>query len=147
MNRVVVVILAAVALLMPACASAPQKVGSAAPDMAVAPAPEASEDTKQALASEVEQLERLLQGSYREDFGVEAPPASTESLGSGGGSDDGETSCRGTCQLSEAVCVSSEKICGIAERYPEEGSFSERCTWAMGHCTEATEQCDSCQES
>ncbi len=72
--------------------------------------------------------------SYREDFGVE------------GGAQTDTPSCAQVCDLQEAICTSSEKICGISARYPQEPWFIDRCDWSGKECKDASEQCHTCQD-
>ncbi len=89
------------------------------------------------LAAEIERLSQ----SYREEFGVE---------GDGGGqeqppSEPVDRSCPRVCEVAEAICSSSSRICAISGRFPEEGHFTERCGWSEGQCAEARNRCETCQ--
>jgi hypothetical protein len=88
------------------------------------------------IERELAQIERRQQG-YMEDFGVEggaAPNAGTEEAG-----------CKELCDVQEAICHSSTRICDISAAHPTDPWFSERCAWADNECTQARAACDRCQ--
>jgi hypothetical protein len=88
------------------------------------------------IEREIAQIERRQQG-YMEDFGVEggaAPNAGTEEAG-----------CKELCDVQEAICGSSTRICDISAAHPTDPWFSERCAWADNECTQARAACDRCQ--
>lgn len=70
---------------------------------------------------------------YLEEFGVESlqqQPA--------------RPTCSQVCDLQEAICGSSRKICDISASRPDEPWFLDRCDWASKHCRDATRSCDGC---
>jgi hypothetical protein len=79
----------------------------------------------------VQALERAIAG-YREDFGVEAP------------TERGGLSCEEIEDLKEGICGSSQKICKIAQEYPQEAWFAERCQWSQRQCEEAQGRSERC---
>lgn len=79
----------------------------------------------------VQALERAIAG-YREDFGVEAP------------TERGGLSCEEVEDLKEGICGSSQKICKIAQEYPQEAWFAERCQWSQRQCEEAQGRSERC---
>lgn len=81
--------------------------------------------------SRVQALERAIAG-YREDFGVEAP------------TERGGLSCEEVEDLKEGICGSSQKICKIAQEYPQEAWFAERCQWSQRQCEEAQGRSERC---
>ena len=72
--------------------------------------------------------------SYREEFGVEG--FSTAQPGS----------CDEVCDLSEAICKSSTKICAIATSNPDEAYFGAKCQWSTKECKRSNEQCATCSK-
>ena len=70
--------------------------------------------------------------SYREEFGVEDA------------SSDAPKSCEEVCDLSEAICKSSKKICEFALVHPSEAYFTDQCTWSDKECQRSAEQCEGC---
>lgn len=79
----------------------------------------------------VQALERAIAG-YREDFGVETP------------TERGGLSCEEVEELKEGICGSSQKICKIAQEYPQEAWFAERCQWSQRQCEEAQGRSERC---
>jgi hypothetical protein len=54
--------------------------------------------------------------------------------------------CAEVCELQDAICASSSKICTISDGHPEEGTFAERCQWSREQCAEAAKKCERCSD-
>jgi len=52
--------------------------------------------------------------------------------------------CNDVCDLSEAICASSTKICKIADSHPSEPYFDSRCRWSRKECRTADSHCSQC---
>ncbi len=85
------------------------------------------------MDAQTRELERLVQG-YREEFGVEDYGATSP------------RSCNEVCDLSDAVCISSRKICDIATQNAEVTGFADKCTWATGECDKSKKSCTHCSQ-
>lgn len=57
-----------------------------------------------------------------------------------------QPSCSTMCEIRDAICKSSSKICDISERRPSVGLFAERCQWSRAQCTDAEGRCTLCGE-
>lgn len=94
--------------------------------------------------AKVEALIAKIEGDvagYREEFGIEAG----ESGGDPGVTGEASPDCGRVCRISEAICVSAEKVCVIANQNLSNALFQERCTWATGECGKSRERCEACQ--
>lgn len=88
----------------------------------------------------VDELARELEGqvgSYREDFGVESGEAEYGR--------DVVVTCDDICDVKDAICTSSGKICSIAQSYPDDDHIRGRCTWARDECANAEDACTRCR--
>ncbi len=83
-------------------------------------------------------------GSVRSPF----PEEIREELGELGDIKDpnvrGAGSCQEVCDLSDAICSSSSKICGISNAHPGESYFLDRCEWSQNECRSADQRCSVC---
>jgi hypothetical protein len=134
--------LCAAALLATGCA-APKAayMPAGAKDMATdgaAPAAQPSAADRATLEAEVANIERKKDSPYLEELGVEASAGES-------GAPNAPASCQEVCQVADGICASSARICEIAEAYPDEGWFAERCGWSRDQCDQAQRACQSCQ--
>jgi len=52
--------------------------------------------------------------------------------------------CHDLCSLSASICEVEVKLCDIADRHPQEGSYQELCREAQQECREAQTSCEDC---
>ena len=52
--------------------------------------------------------------------------------------------CHDLCSLSVSICEVQVKLCDIADRHPQEGSYQELCREAQQECQEAQQSCEDC---
>lgn len=52
--------------------------------------------------------------------------------------------CHDQCSLSASICEVEVKLCDIADRHPQEGSYQELCREAQQECREAQSSCEEC---
>jgi hypothetical protein len=81
-----------------------------------------------------EEIDDRLEG-YLEEFGVESLQQQPS-----------RPTCSEVCELRQAICGSSQKICQISASHPDEPWFLDRCDWASEHCRDATRECDGCAQ-
>ncbi len=62
-------------------------------------------------------------------------------------SDEAESGsdCELACEASEAICVSSERICQIAAHFAKDKLLEERCQWASQQCSQGQAACQRCE--
>ncbi len=90
---------------------------------------EGAKEDVQALLLDIEQRT----ASYREEFGVEEVTAT-----------QAPQSCDRVCDLSEAICKSSKRICVIAGQHAQEAYFAKKCQWSTDECKRAETECETC---
>lgn len=129
----------ALTLSMSACASMPKDGAGQGDSISADGTTRASaEDELKALEAAITDQTR----SYREEFGVEA---------GGDGPDNARApseagpSCDKVCEAAAAICTSSQRICTISGRFPDDPRFAERCVWSGDECTKAKEACSTCE--
>jgi hypothetical protein len=52
--------------------------------------------------------------------------------------------CHDLCSLSASICEVQVKLCDIADRHPQEGSYQELCREGQQECREAQASCEAC---
>lgn len=52
--------------------------------------------------------------------------------------------CHDLCSLSASICEVQVKLCDIADRHPQEGSYQELCREGQQECQEAMTSCEDC---
>lgn len=52
--------------------------------------------------------------------------------------------CHDLCSLSASICEVEVKLCDIADRHPQEGSYQQLCREAQQECHEAEATCEDC---
>ena len=57
---------------------------------------------------------------------------------------DDTQACHDLCSLSASICEVQVKLCDIADRHPQEGSYQELCREAQQECQEAQTSCEGC---
>ncbi|MCR9164712.1 MAG: hypothetical protein ACE37F_33960 [Nannocystaceae bacterium] len=52
--------------------------------------------------------------------------------------------CHDLCSLSASICEVQVKLCDIADRHPQEGSYQALCREGQQECQEAMSSCEDC---
>ncbi|MBH25482.1 MAG: hypothetical protein CMH57_13745 [Myxococcales bacterium] len=53
--------------------------------------------------------------------------------------------CQEVCEVSEAICESSGRICDISEANPSDAYIHDRCRWSERECRDANSRCSVCE--